>query len=63
VGPRQRACAESGPSAQTADGPAGSRQRSVNRGKPGSTPLPRAGEKALDTDGTCADSLTAGPSA
>jgi hypothetical protein len=43
-------CAERGPSAQTcalSTAPAGSRQRSVNQGKPWSTPLPRAREGAL----------------
>jgi hypothetical protein len=59
-------CAEHGPSAQTCDlptAPAGSRQRPVNRGKPGSTPLPRVGEGALGTGSICADDLTIRPSA
>jgi hypothetical protein len=59
-------CAERGPSALTSSlptAPAGSRQRSVNRGKPGSTPLPRTDEEALGTGGICADGLTAQPSA
>jgi hypothetical protein len=65
-GPRQRPCAERGPSAQTSSlptAPAGSRQRPVDRVKPGSTPLSRAEEGALGTGGICADSLTIRPSA
>jgi hypothetical protein len=43
--------------------PAGSRQRPVNRVKPGSTPLPRAEEGALGASGICADDHTIQPSA